>query len=59
MAFFSALGLPDAAALGPAFVLLKRAKEIFWIALGYAVLFFAGGRPRAGRTLGANTGEPA
>jgi uncharacterized protein (TIRG00374 family) len=46
MAFFSALGLPDAAALGPAFVLLKRSKEIFWIAAGYAILFFAGGRPR-------------
>jgi hypothetical protein len=51
MAFLSALGsqsgaLGDAAALGAAFVILKRAKELFWVAVGYGVLLLAGGRSR-------------
>jgi hypothetical protein len=33
-----ALGLPEAASLGAAFVLLKRGKELFWIAVGYGLL---------------------
>ena len=41
IAFFAALGLPDAGALGLAFVLLKRSKEILWVIVGYALLFFA------------------
>ncbi len=39
MAFFRAFGVPDAAALGAAFVLVKRAKELVWIVVGYALLF--------------------
>jgi len=35
VAFFGALGIPDAATLGVAFVLVKRAKEAFWIAVGF------------------------
>lgn len=35
---FAALGLPEAASLGAAFVLLKRGKELFWIAVGYGLL---------------------
>ncbi|HTQ06438.1 MAG TPA: lysylphosphatidylglycerol synthase domain-containing protein [Polyangiaceae bacterium] len=37
-ACFAALGVPEAASLGAAFVLLKRGKELFWIAFGYALL---------------------
>jgi hypothetical protein len=33
-----ALGVPDATTVGAAFVLLKRAKDLFWILLGFAVL---------------------
>jgi uncharacterized membrane protein YbhN (UPF0104 family) len=32
------MGAEDPDALGAAFVLLKRAKEVFWIAIGYVVL---------------------
>jgi uncharacterized protein (TIRG00374 family) len=35
---FTAFGVPDAASTGAAFVLLKRGKELFWIAVGYALL---------------------
>jgi uncharacterized membrane protein YbhN (UPF0104 family) len=38
VAALGALGVPDAASLGAAFVLVKRTKELFWIALGYALL---------------------
>lgn len=34
----AALGVPDAASVGAAFVLLKRGKELFWIAVGYVLL---------------------
>jgi len=37
-ACFGALGVPEAASLGAAFVLLKRGKELFWIATGYGLL---------------------
>jgi hypothetical protein len=46
MAFFTALGLPDAGALGAAFVLLKRSKEILWVAIGYLLLFLSGVRAK-------------
>jgi hypothetical protein len=39
-----AYGVPDAGAVGPAFVLLKRMKEAFWIAIGFILLARAGGR---------------
>ena len=35
---FAAAGIPDAAATGAAFVLLKRGKELCWILVGYALL---------------------
>ena len=37
-ACFAAFGLPEAASTGAAFVVLKRGKELFWIAVGYALL---------------------
>jgi uncharacterized protein (TIRG00374 family) len=39
LAFFRAYGIPGAADVGAAFVILKRAKELAWIALGYLTLF--------------------
>jgi len=39
LAFIHAFGIPDAANVGAAFVLLKRAKEVFWILFGYAMFF--------------------
>ncbi len=42
IAFLGALGVPAAVTVGAAFVLVKRAKEIVWIALG--LLLFFGGR---------------
>ncbi|XXT25386.1 lysylphosphatidylglycerol synthase domain-containing protein [Sorangium sp. So ce429] len=42
VAFLGALGVPGAMTVGAAFVLLKRAKEIVWIAIGLLVFF--GGR---------------
>ena len=35
---FAAFGVPEAGSVGAAFVLLKRGKELFWIAVGYALL---------------------
>jgi uncharacterized membrane protein YbhN (UPF0104 family) len=46
-AFFSALGVPDAMGVGAAFVLLKRTKELFWVCVGYTLLF--GLRVKIGR----------
>jgi hypothetical protein len=40
MTALSALAIRDPINIGAAFVLLKRAKEIFWIVSGYLVLFF-------------------
>lgn len=45
VAMLGAFGLPGASALGAAFVLLKRAKELVWIAFGYGVLALWGRRP--------------
>jgi glycosyltransferase 2 family protein len=69
VAFLGSLGVPDAAALAAAFVLLKRAKEIVFVVAGYAqrplALAFvgAGGGPicvGAGgpNAVGAASGEP-
>jgi hypothetical protein len=38
-AFFNALGIPDPMGVGAAFVLLKRTKELFWVIVGYLLLF--------------------
>jgi uncharacterized protein (TIRG00374 family) len=41
-----ALGVPDPTTVGAAFVLLKRGKDLFWVALGYLLLAL-GRRPGA------------
>lgn len=38
LAFLRALGVPDALNVAAAFLVLKRAKECFWAAVGYALL---------------------
>ena len=55
---FAAFGLPDAATVGLAFLILKRAKEIVWIAIGYAILlvFGQGRRTATGAGLVASSG---
>lgn len=45
LAMLEAYGVPGAASLGPAFIVLKRVKEAFWIAIGFAILARPG--PRA------------
>ena len=47
LAVLQAYGVPDAASLGPAFIVLKRLKEAFWIAIGFVILARSG--PRAVR----------
>ncbi len=42
LAFFEAIGIPEFRLYGGAFVLLRRLKEVFWYAAGYAVMFFSG-----------------
>jgi hypothetical protein len=44
---FAALGIPDAANLGAAFILLKRTKELCWIGTGYSLLALDTRQPRA------------
>jgi uncharacterized protein (TIRG00374 family) len=39
MLFLQGLGIPDATNRAAAFVLLRRAKEIFWIVTGWVILF--------------------
>lgn len=43
--FLAALGVPDALATGAAFSVLKRAKEVLWILVGYGLLLLDGSRP--------------
>jgi len=38
LGFLGLLGVPHAASVGAAFLVLKRAKEVFWILVGYAAL---------------------
>jgi uncharacterized protein (TIRG00374 family) len=47
VAFFGAFGIPDAPTLGVAFVLIKRAKELFWIAVGFLLFLVLGDVPEA------------
>jgi uncharacterized membrane protein YbhN (UPF0104 family) len=49
VATLGALGVPDAVNAGAAFVLLKRAKDLFWAAIGYATLYHRAQRPKAAR----------
>jgi uncharacterized protein (TIRG00374 family) len=46
VAAFGVLGVPDAAATGAAFALLKRCRELVWIVAGYSLLWLP--RPVAG-----------
>lgn len=43
-------GTPDAEAVAAAFVVVKRAKEVFWIALGYLLLLSSPARARVEET---------
>ena len=52
-----ALGVPDATTVGTAFVLLKRGKDLFWVALGFALLGL--GRRQGEALAGAAEGGPA
>jgi uncharacterized membrane protein YbhN (UPF0104 family) len=45
VAFFAAFGIPDAATLGAAFVLIKRAKEVVWIGVGFTLFAVRGDLP--------------
>jgi uncharacterized protein (TIRG00374 family) len=47
VAFFGAFGIPDAPTLGVAFVLIKRAKELFWIAIGFLLFVVMGDAAQA------------
>jgi len=39
--------VPDAATLGVAFVLVKRTKEVLWIAVGFSLFVLLGDAPRS------------
>jgi uncharacterized protein (TIRG00374 family) len=45
LTMLDAYGVPDAASLGPAFIVLKRLKEAFWVLIGFVMLARTG--PRA------------
>ena len=45
LAVLQAYGVADASTVGPAFVVLKRLKEAFWMAFGFVILARSG--PRA------------
>jgi hypothetical protein len=47
-----AIGIPDAATVSAAFVLLKRGKDVFWILVGFLLL---GAGERRARPSGAPT----
>jgi glycosyltransferase 2 family protein len=47
MLFLQGFGIPDATNRAAAFVLLRRAKEIFWIVTGWVILFALRGRRHA------------
>jgi hypothetical protein len=49
VAVFRILGIPDAEVVAPAFVMLKRAKELVWILVGYAALLAHRARPGPAR----------
>ena len=42
LAFFQAIGIPDAMAYGGAFILLRRFKEVLWYSSGYLLMFLSG-----------------
>ncbi len=44
LAMLEALGVPGAASLGPAFIVIKRVKEAIWVAIGFVILARLGPR---------------
>jgi hypothetical protein len=57
MAFLQKAGIPDPVNRAAAFVLLKRFKELVWIAVGWILLLATRGRTEArGRTPGSAPG---
>lgn len=44
--FLDGFGVVECAEMGAAFVLIKRAKEVFWIIFGYVLLAFADLKPK-------------
>lgn len=42
LAFFQAIGMPDAMAYGGAFIILRRFKEVLWYSAGFLVMFLSG-----------------
>jgi uncharacterized protein (TIRG00374 family) len=54
------LGLADATTVGAAFVLLKRGKDLFWIAFGFLLLAIGGDRQAQAKEAAAEeSGQPA
>jgi uncharacterized membrane protein YbhN (UPF0104 family) len=41
LAFFEAYGIPNASAIGPAFLVLKRTNQLVWVAIGFTLLMLA------------------
>jgi uncharacterized protein (TIRG00374 family) len=48
VAFLGAFGVPEAATVGVAFVLIKRFKELFWVAIGFLLIAFLKESPTTG-----------
>ncbi len=55
VAMLAAFGVPDAATAGAAFIVLKRAKELAWMALGYLLLLLGGSRSLLGSGPGSRS----
>ncbi len=53
VAFLGAFGVPSASTVGVAFVLVKRAKEILWVAIGFLLFFLLGDEVRNNEPLSA------
>ena len=58
MAFLRSAGIPDATNHAAAFVLLKRAKEVFWIAIGWILLLATRRRTEAAGRRGPGATSP-
>jgi glycosyltransferase 2 family protein len=59
VAFFGAFGVPDAPTLGVAFVIVKRAKELAWIAVGYLLFVVLRDVPSGATEANAGAGRNA
>ncbi len=47
LAILEAYGVPNASGIGPAFILVKRMKEAFWIMIGFFLLARSGVKPKS------------